>query len=183
MTESFEDAMKAMYGEEPRTRPPLPDGFLKTDAEMEKVCGKEFAGGTSRNAHDVIGNPDAVIKKMKLKSPAANFSEQLIWSSLQGTDMEKEFGQILGISESGRYLMMERLSDLTEEEYKLVKYPPDWLKDVKISAYGKNSKGEIKLRDYGMFDIGPALATAKKKAAQWQIEARRTSEKPPKGQG
>jgi hypothetical protein len=96
--------MKAMYGEEPRTRPPLPDGFLKTDAEMEKVCGKQFACGTSHNAHDVIGNPDAVMKKMKLKSPATNFSEQLIWSSLQGTDMEKEFGQILGISQSGKYL-------------------------------------------------------------------------------
>ena len=107
---------------------------MKTDAEMEKVCGKQFAGGTSRNAHDVIGNSDAVIKKMKLKSPAANFSEQLIWSSLQGTDMEKEFGQILGISESGRYLMMERLSDLTEEEYKLVEYPPDWHEILPITS-------------------------------------------------
>jgi hypothetical protein len=54
MSESFEDAMKAMYGEEPRTRPPLPDGFLKTDAEMEKVCGKQFVCGTSRNPSGAI---------------------------------------------------------------------------------------------------------------------------------
>jgi hypothetical protein len=174
---SFEDAKNAMFGEEPRQRPPIPEGFMKTDEEMEKLCGEQFATGTSRNAHEVIGNPDAVMKKMKLKTPAANFCEHLVWSSLQGTTLEAEFGQILGLSESGNYLMMERLNDITEEEYKLTKDAPDWLKDVKFSAFGKNSKGEIKLRDYAMFDIGPALASAKKAAAEWQRRARQTNRK------
>jgi hypothetical protein len=108
------------------------------------------------------------MKKVHLPSPAANYCEQLIWSSLQGTELEKDFGQILGISHSGKYLMMERLSDITEEEFKLTQDPPNWLQDVKFSAFGKNAEGEIKLRDYAMFDIGPALASVKKKPAEWQ---------------
>ncbi|MEH6952642.1 hypothetical protein V4R08_15215 [Nitrobacter sp. NHB1] len=89
------------------------------------------------------------------------------------TVFKTKFGQILGISESGRFLMMEKLGDLDDAEYESTSAPPTWLNDVKKNAFGKTADGKIKIRDYGAVEIGTSLAKAPTQLAGWQITKKR----------
>jgi hypothetical protein len=64
-------------------------------------------------------------------------------------------------SDTARYLIMERLDDITVADYPLVPAVPDWLNDRKPSAFGKAADGTIKVCDYGMLELGAALVAAR----------------------
>ncbi len=164
---------ESLYGDEPEKRPDLPEGFMKPDAEFEALKGVQIGSGVGRNVYEVKGNPDAVTKEIKGVTPAPNWLEYFIWSAVRGTALEEKFGQLLGISESGRFLMMEKLSDLDDAEYESTPAPPTWLNDVKKNAFGKNADGKVRIRDYGAVEIGNPLAKAPTRLAGWQITKRR----------
>jgi len=146
---------------------------MKPDVEFAELKGGKIGSGGGRNVYDVKGDPCAVIKETKLDTPAPNWLEFFVWSALRGTAIDEQFGKILGISQSGRFLMMEKLKDLDDAEYDETPLPPMWLNDVKKDAFGKGADGKIKIRDYAAVEIGRVLADAPPRAAGWQITKNR----------
>jgi hypothetical protein len=127
-----------------------------TDAEFEALIEAEpFSSGTTRQVYNVPSDPDVVVKKTINDFPGPNIIERFIWNALRDTSLEDLFGRCVTVSWSGRYLMMERLSDTGEDDV----FPdiPDWLTDRKRSAFGKDRDGVIKVRDYAGTKIGFVL--------------------------
>src|SRR5579863_6189664 len=93
-------------------------------------------------------DPAVVVKRVKNGFPGPNIIEWNIWHAIIGTSLEPIFGRCLTISWSGKYLMMERLNDLNQSDLANVPQVPDWLTDRKRSAFGKDTEGSIKIRDY-----------------------------------
>lgn len=137
------------------------------DVLFEQLCGREFAAGEHRTIHDVIGHPDMVMKAARY-SHFANWSEYLISSALEPHSTEVRVGYVASISASGRFLLMERLTDVVGSLAGVV--VPRWLNDVKRSTFGVSGDGLIKVRDYGLLKLGDQLGSQ-----QYICEEERTS--------
>ncbi|OHC53519.1 MAG: hypothetical protein A3D16_19685 [Rhodobacterales bacterium RIFCSPHIGHO2_02_FULL_62_130] len=124
-----------------------------TDAEfLSRIEQKPFAQGTRRNAHRVIDDQNVVVKQMRDVFPGANFTEHFVWLTVAQTSLVDLFGRCLSISDTGRFLMMERLDDITEADWADIPSFPDWVNDAKPTNFGKTG-GEIKLRDYDVISL------------------------------
>jgi hypothetical protein len=132
------------------------------------IVEPQIGRGVARVAFAVKNNPSVVIKKVHQSFVGPNVIEWIIWASMKDTPLGKLFGECLTISETGRYLVMERLESIVEADYNSTPTMPDWLNDLKPSNFGKNSSGVIKLRDYATIQIGKQLATAKPYQWEWQ---------------
>ena len=152
------DTMSSIRSEQsvPKYKP------LMSDAEFAKLIeGKYFAKGTARVAFNVLSDHDVVIKKARAFPPSSNFLEWFIWQSAlaQNGQLAKILGKCHAISKSGRYLMMEHLDDLTNDDYADVPDVPVWFNDPKPSAFGKRG-GTIKIRDYGLVKMDQLVLTS-----------------------
>ena len=98
-----------------------------------------------------------VVKQQLIRLPAANLMEWFIWNAVEQSAIRDHFGQCVSISETGKYLMMERLTDILRSDWPKVPSVPDWLNDRKPSAFGKDKDGRIKVRDFGLVDLNRAL--------------------------
>jgi hypothetical protein len=67
------------------------------------------------------------------------------------------FGRVFAISYSGRYLMMERLDDITRDHYNESLDVPIWFQDNQPENFGINADG-MKIRDYAMVQLPGAGA-------------------------
>src|SRR5207253_2992738 len=76
---------------------------------------------------------------------------------LEGRKTEARVGHVKSISSSGRFLVMERLSDLNRSLKGTAL--PVWQDDLKASAFGLTPNGEIRIRDYGTVKLGQLLGT------------------------
>jgi len=120
-----------------------------SDVLFEEIRGEEFNKGMHRIAHHVKGFPDLVMKVSR-DSTFANWCEYLVSNSLQGRSepVAGLVGKVRSISETGKYLIMERLDDVSRS-LSGIQYPV-WLNDgFKRSAYGMTTSGDVKIRDYG----------------------------------
>lgn len=72
------------------------------------------------------------------------------------------------VCESGKYLMMERLNDVSAQELCLTPSLPEWLSDMLPKNFGKTDAGKIKVRDYAMGRIDKALNAAASYRYAWQ---------------
>jgi hypothetical protein len=63
---------------------------------------------------------------------------------------------------------MERLDDLSEDDYRDSPDVPTWFNDNQPSNFGKSSNGQVKIRDYAMTNIGAVLGLAPPHRAAWQ---------------
>lgn len=106
--------------------------------------------GTNRDAFEVKDHPDKVLKVMTVPSNAANWAEIVV--HIYSVD-KSYFGSIHTWSLSGRFLIMEKLTDVTFSDLAL-HHVPAFVNDKKVSAFGRAADGAIKLRDYGMLTIG-----------------------------
>ena len=145
-----------------------PGAELKSDLEMEVQIGEQIGHGTSRDVFLAKGDNGVVIKKVHLVTPAANFIEHILWNAVRGTKYRDTFGRVHAISVSGRYLMMERLGDISKADYRDTPDVPDWFNDNQPSNFGKNANGQIKIRDYAIGNLGSALGGARSSRAAWQ---------------
>lgn len=143
----------------------------RPEAHFEKlIVRNDFLGeGQTRKVYGVAGHDDLVIKESKVAFPDANFTEWTVWHALvkmqedilgnvPNAELQLLFAQCFAISETGRYLMMERLAKLTAEEQQPAGHKlPLWLNDKKKSAFGKAQGGQIKVMDYGIVNFYSVL--------------------------
>lgn len=94
--------------------------------------------------------------------------EFFVWNAVRSGPWKDIFGEVLEISEDGKYLMMERLDDVSRDEYAQTPSVPDWANDLQPKNFGKSADGEIKVRDYAMCNISDALNSAKPYRYAWQ---------------
>ncbi|ABQ66560.1 hypothetical protein Swit_0189 [Rhizorhabdus wittichii RW1] len=124
---------------------------VMSDQDFEALIdAAPFATGSARVAYEVPSDADVVVKKSKGAFAAANLIEWFVWRSAETQNaLQAVLGRCLAISESGAYLMMERLDDITKDDYADVPDVPTWFNDPKPNAFGKRN-GAIKIRDYGL---------------------------------
>lgn len=84
---------------------PLPPVDMHPDRYFEDRLDTLIDAGSSREVYNVLNEPNAVIKKTKHIYPGANFSELIIWNAVRSGKMRDMFGEVLAISETGRFLM------------------------------------------------------------------------------
>jgi hypothetical protein len=71
------------------------------------------------------------------------------------------FGRCVAISQTGRFLIMERLDDLTADQLQLRPPVPAWFTDRKPSAWGAPPNSHtVKIRDYGTLALSRCLPRA-----------------------
>jgi hypothetical protein len=141
------------------------------DATMHAMCGGKIGHGTSRYVFEVRKDPTMVIKEVHLPFVGANLFELFVWNAVSATKWRPVFGECLAISDSGRYLMMERLDDIEEADHPNTPSVPVWMSDVKPENFGRTKAGLIKIRDYGMAKIGAVLSKAEGYRTGWQVQA------------
>lgn len=97
-----------------------------------------------------------------------NLIEWLIWHAVQkmgediigntpNKEMKDLFAACMEISETGKYLMMERLGTIGAGTPIAKGNFPDWLNDKKDDAFGQSRDGKVKVLDYGMVNFYSAL--------------------------
>lgn len=147
-----------------------PDPPLMSDAECKAlISAPELGTGSARTVYPVEGDHYAVIKKINVQFVGANTMEWHIWCAIRDTELAPSFGQCKAISESGRFLIMERLDDISESDRSDTPPMPEWVGDVWWTNFGKNHQGQIKIRDYATVDLGEVLASAEKSRRAWQL--------------
>ncbi len=132
------------------------------------ILQPQLGRGTARIVYAVVGDPDAVIKKVHLPFVGPNFVEWQMWQRVKHTKFGSLFGECLAISMTGRFLIMERLDDITQSDWPNTPSMPVWLQDLNPTNFGKNTNGEIKVRDYATVQISSALAAAPTRRWAWQ---------------
>lgn len=137
-----------------------------TDAGCEElISDRHFAAGTSREVFDVPSDPTIVVKKMILAFPGANIMEWHLWGAVKDSFLSDVFGRCLSISETGRFLIMERLDDISPDDGPRVPPIPTWVQDTLPKAFGRDANGIVKLRDYALVRLEDALTYDLKRVA------------------
>lgn len=146
-----------------------PDPPLMPDTKCRALISAPKLGkGGARTVYPVNGDPCAVIKEINIQFVGANVMEWHIWCAIRDTELAPVFGKCKAISESGRFLVMERLDDISESDQLKTPSMPVWVRDVWWTNFGKNHQGQIKIRDYANVALGEVLASAKKFRCAWQ---------------
>jgi len=142
--------------------PYMPDDQFEEWIDRGKPVG---ARGTTRIAYAMRGNNSVVIKEMRHLFPRANIVEWVIWEALvkmaddyvgatPNPNLQKLFAKCYTISESGKFLVMERLDPLGKEDPFPRASFPAWLNDIKPAgfgedaSFGKDAHGRVKCMDY-----------------------------------
>ena len=135
--------------------------FPMADSEFERLIGNHdaFAIGSSREAFNVLGNNSVIIKKQRIPFPGCNMMEWFIWNAAKDSSLASLFGQCHAISDTGRFLIMERLDTIDPPDLPQLPHVPQWFTDRKPSAFGRAANGTIKIRDYGMIKLAMILDT------------------------
>lgn len=122
------------------------------DVDFDNLIGGFIGSGSARNVYKVNDNPNVVIKVAKSqRQNGANQQEERYYfqaAIAQNQSVLNVIGKVESISQTGKYLVMEYLSDITDSNLVSVQVPSD-LTDIKRSNFGYDSTGNIKMRDYG----------------------------------
>lgn len=156
-----------------KTKETLMYQSLMSEAEFETLLLKPPRGcGGSREVYNVKGDELAVIKKVTLKFVGANIIEWLIWKAIENNPRWNNiFGRCFSISGTGRYLMMEKLEDISKVDWSNTPTVPTCLSDVWPNNYGRNLNGVIKIRDYASANFCEYLETDQGHRRAWQVKA------------
>lgn len=129
-------------------------GLILDDNLFAPLMSLPLGTGSSRVVLACGGYPDVVIKVGYRHAQGANWTEWNLWHQIKDEEaMAPLFGECFAMSANGKFLVMERLNDLTDEQAPTRLCPP-WVTDKKRSAFGVNRAGAIKLRDYGQLATG-----------------------------
>ncbi|WP_373928417.1 hypothetical protein QTN93_14875 [Sphingomonas aerolata] len=132
--------------------------MILEDGLFPPLMGSPVGTGSSRVVLEYFGQPDCVIKVGYRNPPIANWTEWNLWLQVENDPaLAPVFGRCLAISASGKFLVMERLNDLTDAQAAKRLCPP-WVTDKKRTAFGVNAAGDVKLRDYNQLALGSFLS-------------------------
>jgi len=147
----------------------MPSGIVE-DRLLEDLIdfGDQVGKGTTRMVFSVKGAPDFVIKESYLPFHHGNFVEWTVWNAVQkmaedivgherNTKLRALFAETVAISQSAKFLLMERLGPLKDLDPNELKKFPHWLNDQKPSAFGFSKSGQIKVMDYAMVNFYDVL--------------------------
>jgi hypothetical protein len=99
-------------------------------------------------AKAAVKNDPGTVIKVAAQYPFTNFIEWLIWTWVRDTHWHEAFAECHTISASGRYLIMERLTNLPEGRKTETPTLPSFVRDVWANNFGVDPAGMIKVRDY-----------------------------------
>lgn len=130
------------------------------DDDYAALQGQQIGTERGRNIYEVKSHPHHVLK-MCIDSHLKNQAELLVYGALSEIDADilPHFG-IAECSRSGKYLIMERLSNLPVGWTGHRLQFPKWLSDKSDACLGLSVSGEVKIRTYNSLDIGDALVRA-----------------------
>jgi hypothetical protein len=135
---------------------------MSNETEMESRKGNQIGTGTARHVYAVKDDGELVIKELKNSalhaSGNSNRREFEIWNRIKDSPLQHLFASCKDISDSDRYLLMERLSRLDDTD--AIPDMPSWLKDRKRENVGKTSTGQVKVLDYGQVEIDTVCTNA-----------------------
>lgn len=125
------------------------------DQVLEACLGALIGEGSRRAVYRYSTDVRFVLKREKKLPPIENIVEWVLWNELRDSSYSIHLGKLFAISESGRFLVMERLESISLNDYAKSPDVPLWLADVKPDMFGKNVEGLVKVRDYGnlKFDV------------------------------
>lgn len=144
---------------------------LRIDAELEQSLGSLLSSkGQSRDVYNHINDSDKVIKKWKnyndssLGCSANNWLEWQIWCHIKETEYKDRFAECYEISQSGLYLVMQKLEvcELKDQQEVDAFDWPIFLNDIIAFNFGRTETGIIKCLDYSSVREGYFLNLKKK---------------------
>lgn len=135
---------------------PIP--ILFNDDGLRPFMGDQIGIGVNRTVYRHTGRDDVVIKVQNRLPCRANFTEWLLYNQMHGQPaLRVQFARVWALSDSGRYLIMERLLPL--DECPLPPFPA-FLTDRKRENFGLSASGQVKCLDYGDVQLATVLAEA-----------------------
>ncbi|CAL4868120.1 hypothetical protein MMA231_02394 [Asticcacaulis sp. MM231] len=135
---------------------PIP--ILMTDEQVLPLLGRIIGRGVNRTVYDWIGRDDVVIKVQNRLPCRANYTEWLLYNQMRGAPALKTlFARVWALSDTGHYLVMERLAPLPEDA--LLPPFPTFLTDRKRENFGLSPAG-VKCLDYSEIDLASTLIRA-----------------------
>lgn len=117
------------------------------DAVFESLwlkCITLIARGTTRDVFAIPEHTDKVLKISNRQSNLSNWSEIILHNHKKDSG---DLAEIFSWSSSGKFIVMQKLSQVTPEEMLGYSYPI-YLTDRKPENYGKDASGKIKALDY-----------------------------------
>lgn len=109
-----------------------------------------FTGGSTRTVYPIPGHDDKVLKVAKNGSNAANWVEAVIYLHLTDKSL---FGKVLSVSQSGKFLVMERLDDVSADEVTNLQVPAWWTDRKRVNFGRSPCSGAVKIRDYALVNL------------------------------
>jgi hypothetical protein len=133
----------------------LPIPPLMSDRDILPMIGAELGRGVSRTVYLHNGHDDVVIKAHNRLPCRANHTEWLLYNQMRSVPpLRTLFARVWGLSDSGCYLVMERLEPLDERNLPAF---PAFLIDRKRENFGLSAEGQVKCLDYGDIDLSSVL--------------------------
>jgi hypothetical protein len=150
------------------------------DEQFLALIGQEpRRKGPRRFLYDVPSDPSVIVKRAKGKDHypgiSGNIVESVIWdASKVASEIRMHLAEVISISQSGEFLMMENLADVersddvTDDVHRF-RFPGlrDWTRERKWLTLGRDQDGNLKLRFYGC----PLLLGEIFSAVQWFASA------------
>jgi hypothetical protein len=135
-----------------RTFEPVP---MVPDAQLEVRVGERIGSGTTHEVYEDQEHTTRVIKRAWEGDVGANWVEYFVWTAARDTRWANVIAQCFAISESGRFLSMERI----QAPIQLTQYPdvpdlPWWLDDLQPKNFGVAADGTVKVCDYALVGLG-----------------------------
>ena len=142
--------------------------FKETSANdlWNLVIGDKIGEGMSREVYIYKPDPQFVVKVEKNAGDFQNIKEWFIWQEIQfSKDIANFFAQCKSISDNGIYLVQERVTFRTIDEYP--NKIPHFFTDIKCENFGFIKK-QLVCCDYGSTIISKDWGTKRLRKAEWK---------------
>lgn len=127
------------------------------DSNFEALMGQKVNSGTMRNIYEVNGYPNLIIKEDTTSSNGANETEAVLYFTAVAKNYQKVLecvAEVKSISQSGKYLIMERLiSNIPNNLMAGAKIPRE-VSDNKLENFGVDVLNKVKCLDYALLKDG-----------------------------
>lgn len=126
------------------------------DSIFKALIGSEIKSGNTRNVYEVNGYPYLVIKEDTKSDNGSNETEATLYFTAVIKNLQNVLeciADIISISQSGKYLIMEKLDTNIPNNLRSTSKMPAEVSDNKLSNFGVTLNGKIvKCLDYALLN-------------------------------